>query len=144
MSRASEQSEIEADVLRVTHELLTSVYRRDTDFYRAHATEDMSAYEWFIAPGRIDGIDFHLHLMNAGGMVGVEEGARVDLLDPRVQIVGSGGDVAVVTFTLLVTYPAPGAEGGKPAFYSDNQTRVLVREGDTWRMVHFHRSPTHA
>jgi hypothetical protein len=30
----------------------------------------MSAYEWFIAPGRIDGIDFHLHLMGAGGWSG--------------------------------------------------------------------------
>jgi hypothetical protein len=49
--------------------------------------------------------------------------------------------VAVVTFTLLVTYPAEGS--AKPAFYSDNQTRVLVHRDGIWVMVHFHRSPTH-
>jgi hypothetical protein len=65
----------------------------------------------------------------------------VDLLAPRVQICGDAGDVAVVTFTLLVTYPAEGS--AKPAFYSDNQTRVLVRRDGIWMMVHFHRSPTH-
>ncbi len=134
-------NETEQEVLDVTRQLIESVYRRDLDFYRAHATEDMSAYEWFIAPARIDGLAFHLHLMGAGGMVGVDENSRVDLLDPRVQLCGSAEDVAIVTFTLLVTYPAVGQ--GKPAFYTDNQTRVLVRDGDTWKMIHFHRSPTH-
>lgn len=136
-------TDTEAEVLEVTRQLIESVYRRDLEFYRAHATEDMSAYEWFIAPARIDGLDFHLHLMGAGGMVGVDEQSRVDLLDPRVQLCGTsgGGDVAIVTFTLLVTYPTAGT--GKPAFYSDNQTRVLVREDGNWKMVHFHRSPTH-
>ena len=134
-------TETEAEVLEITRQLIEAVYRRDLDFYRAHATEDMSAYEWFIAPARIDGLDFHLHLMGAGGMVGVDEQSRVDLLDPRVQLCGAGGDVAVITFTLLVTYPESGT--GKPAFYSDNQTRVLVREEGDWKMIHFHRSPTH-
>ena len=133
--------ELEDEVLSVTEELLRAVYRQDVEFYKAHATEDMSAFEWFIAPGRIDGVDFHLHLTGSGGMTGVEEGARVDLLAPRVQIVGASQDVAVVTFTLLVTYPTA---GGKPSFYSDNQTRVLEKDmNDVWKMVHFHRSPTH-
>src|ERR687893_526060 len=120
----------EQEALETTRRLIESVYRRDLDFYRAHATEDMSAYEWFIAPARVDGLDFHLHLMGAGGMVGVHAESRVDLLDPRVQICGAAGDVAVVTFTLLVTFPA--TDTGKPTFYTDNQTRVLVRDGDTW------------
>lgn len=133
----------ETQVLEVTRGLIESVYRGDLDFYRAHATEDMSAYEWFIAPARVDGLDFHLHLMGSGGMVGVHSESRVDLLAPRVQICGAAGDVAVVTFTLLVTFPAEGA--AKPSFYTDNQTRILVRAGDgTWQMNHFHRSPTHA
>ena len=134
-------TETEAEVLDLTRRLIESVYRRDLDFYRAHATEDMSAYEWFIAPARIDGLDFHLHLMGAGGMVGVHEESRVDLLDPRVQLCGAARDVAVVTFTLLVTYPAAGT--GIPTFYTDNQTRVLVCEDGAWKMIHFHRSPTH-
>jgi hypothetical protein len=75
-------------------------------------------------------------------MVGVDENARVDLLNPEVRLLGAGGDAALVTFTLLVTYPAEGS--GKPSFYSDHQTRVFERSGDTWKMVHFHRSPPHA
>ena len=135
-------TELEQQLLALTRQLLEAVYRRDTDFYAAHSTADMTAYEWFIAPERIDGIDFHLHLMNAGGMVGVDENARVDLLNPQVRLLGASGDAALVTFTLLVTYPAEG--GGKPSFYSDHQTRVFERAGETWKMVHFHRSPTHA
>jgi len=135
----------ESEVLDATRRLLESVYRQDVEYYRAHSAEDMSAYEWFIAPGRIDGVDFHLHLTASGGMTGVSEQARVDLIAPRVQIVGAAGDVAVVTFTLLVTYPGADSGGGrgKPTFYTDNQTRVLVKDGDLWEMVHFHRSPTH-
>jgi Calcium/calmodulin dependent protein kinase II Association. len=134
--------ELEDEALEATQQLLEAVYRQDAEYYRAHATEDMSAYEWFIAPGRIDGVDFHLHLTAAGGMTGVSAQARVDLIAPRVQIVGASNDVAIVTFTLLVTYP--GGENGKATFYTDNQTRVLVKDGDgIWKMVHFHRSPTH-
>lgn len=133
---------LELEVLEATQRLLESVYRQDVEYYKTHSAEDMSAYEWFIAPGRIDGVDFHLHLTASGGMTGVSAQARVDLIAPRVQIVGAAEDVAVVTFTLLVTYP--GADGGgKPTFYTDNQTRVLVKEWDAWKMVHFHRSPTH-
>lgn len=133
----------EAEILALTRQLLEAVYRRDTDFYEAHSTTDMTAYEWFIAPERIPGVDFHLHLMSAGGMVGVDENARVDLLNPHVRLLGGSGDAALVTFTLLVTYPAEG--NGKPSFYSDHQTRVFERSGgDVWKMVHFHRSPTHA
>lgn len=131
----------EAEVLALTRQLLEAVYRKDTDFYAAHSAADMTAYEWFIAPERIPGVDFHLHLMNAGGMVGVDENARVDLLNPHVRLLGAAGDAALVTFTLLVTFPAENS--AKPGFYSDHQTRVFERDGDTWKMVHFHRSPTH-
>ncbi len=133
---------MEAEILGLTRRLLEAVYRKDTDFYQAHSTTDMTAYEWFIAPERIPGVDFHLHLMSAGGMVGVDENARVDLLNPQVRLLGANGDAALVTFTLLVTYPAEGS--AKPSFYSDHQTRVFERSGgETWKMVHFHRSPTH-
>lgn len=135
---------VRAEVLEATRALLESVYRADRDYYTANVDADLTAYEWFIAPSRIDGLDFHLHLMGEGGLEGVDAKARVDLLDPKVQLAGGtdGADVAVVTFTLLVTYPAAGT--GKPTFYSDNQTRVLARDGESgWKLIHFHRSPTH-
>jgi hypothetical protein len=33
-------------------------------------------------------------------------------------------------------------ENGKPRWTTFNETRVFVRQGDGWKMAHFHRSPT--
>lgn len=69
-------------------------------------------------PYRVDGIDFHLTLIEAGGN---GSPTRVDLLTPRVQ---AYGDTAIITYTLLKTF----AEPGLPAtFKTTNETRVFAR-----------------
>ncbi|MGO8670088.1 MAG: nuclear transport factor 2 family protein [Capsulimonadaceae bacterium] len=124
---------IETEVLDATRRMLKAMHDKDVDTYRACCADDVSAFEWYITPYRVDGIDFHLSLIAAGG-----NGAptRIDLLTPRVQI---HGESAVVTYTLLKTF-AP--DGKKPAFTTTNETRVFVRTGGAWKMVHLHKSPT--
>jgi len=96
----------------------------------------MSSYEWYIAPNRIDGLEFHLKLIEGGG-----NGApsRLDLLTPRVQVYG---DTAIVNYTLLKTVFGRPEVLLPPEFSTINETRVFVKLDGAWKMVHLHKSPT--
>jgi len=122
------------EVLDITRRMLDAMYSGDAEVHRAHSAEDMSSYEWYIAPQRIDGAGFHLKLIEAGGngTLGFWE-----MLTPRVQVYG---DTAIVCYTLLKT--AAGAEGQAASFSTMNETRVFVKLGGVWQMVHLHKSPT--
>ena len=119
------------DVLAITRQMLDAMYTADPEVHRRHCTEDMSSFEWYIAPYRIDGLEFHLDLIKAGGN---GTPTRLDLLTPRVQVYG---DTAIVNYTLLKTM----AVDGKAEFSRMNETRVFVRQDGVWKMVHLHKSP---
>ena len=119
------------EVLAITRQMLDAMYTADPEVHRRHCTEDMSSFEWYIAPYRIDGLEFHLDLIKAGGN---GTPTRLDLLTPRVQVYG---DTAIVNYTLLKTMAA----GGKAEFSRMNETRVFVRQEGVWKMAHLHKSP---
>jgi hypothetical protein len=121
----------EEEVLNITRRMLDAMYTNDPEVHRMHSLEDMSSFEWYIAPYRIDGLEFHLELIAAGG-----NGAptRLDLLTPRVQVYG---DTAIVNYTLLKT--TVGSDQAQ--FTRINETRVFVREEGVWKMAHLHKSP---
>ncbi len=123
----------EEEVLAITRQMLDAMYTADPAVHRRHCAEDMSSYEWYIAPQRIDGLDFHLALIAGGGN---GEPSRLDLLTPRVQIYG---DTAIVNYTLLKTTLS---ETVPPVFSAMNETRVFVKMDGAWKMVHLHKSPT--
>lgn len=123
---------VEDEIIAVTRKMLDAMHAQDTKAYHEWCAEDVSAFEWYIAPYRVDGIDFHLTLIEAGG-----NGAptRLDLLTPRVQVYG---ETAIITYTLLKTF----ASQGKPStFTTTNETRVFARHDGIWKMVHLHKSP---
>jgi ketosteroid isomerase-like protein len=122
----------EEEVLDITRRMLEAMYTADSDVHRQYCAEDMSSFEWYIAPYRIDGADFHLALIEAGGNAPV---ARFDMLTPRVQVYG---DTAIVNYTLLRTTVS---EDRAAAFARMNETRVFVRLDGAWKMVHLHKSP---
>jgi len=129
-------ADAEEEVLAITRQMLDAMYTADPEVHRRHCAEDMSSYEWYIAPNRIDGLEFHLKLIEGGG-----NGApsRLDLLTPRVQVYG---DTAIVNYTLLKTvFPGPGILM-PPDFSTINETRVFVKLDGVWKMVHLHKSPT--
>ena len=95
---------------------------------RISCYEDVCAY-------RIDGLEFHLALIQQMSGSPVNRPARFDMLTPRVQIYG---DTGIVTYTRLMTYD----EAGRPRWTTFNETRVFVRQDGAWRMAHFHRSPS--
>ncbi len=123
----------EEEVLEITRQMLNAMYTADPEVHRRHSTEDMSSYEWYIAPQRIDGLEFHLKLIEGGGNGGA---SSLEMLTPRVQVYG---DTAIVNYTLLKTTLA---ENALPQFSTMNETRVFVKLEGIWKMVHLHKSPT--
>ena len=134
-------------ILDVLHRNLQASWDGDVETYRATTAEDVSFFEWYISPQRIDGIDFHLRELRvhraviSGGVDPSQDGeSRVEheILQPRVQIYG---DTAIVTFTLLIRAVSDAGVVHK----SHNETRVFHNFGTAdvpqWKLVHCHKSP---
>jgi len=123
----------EQEIWEFLHRHLHSIFSRDAETYRATTGEDLSLYEWFVAPHRQDGLDFHLFMIehNWAGMIG---DYRYDLLEPRLQ---RYGDTAIVSYTFMLS--VDNFEGIDHRLH--NESRVLVRRDGAWQVVHVHKSP---
>ena len=132
---------------------LQAIFDGDVDTYKRTTAEDLGLYEWYIVPQRIDGIPFHEFLMseaartNAAPMTGdalISGGQRpaerprvhFDLSNYREQVYG---DTAICSYTLLISTSA----GNGVSVRSYNETRVIVKLGGAWQVVHVHKSPTY-
>lgn len=133
-------TEPEATILDVLERNLSSIWEGDVEAYGATTAEDVSFYEWYISPQRIDGLDFHLRELRVhADVVGGGGPVEHEILQPRVQVYGA---TAIVTYTLLLRIR--GEEGVK--HQSHNETRVFHNFGGgndeaTWKLVHCHKSP---
>lgn len=121
---------------------LQSIQDNDTQTYGETTAEDLTLYEWWITPHCIDGLPFHEFMMTSNAARGAVFGAegkaksptRFDLSNLHIQ---NYGDTAVASYTLLISTATP--DGVKVAFH--NESRVIVRQKGTWKVVHAHRSP---
>jgi ketosteroid isomerase-like protein len=124
---------VQRELLAVTDRLLTAIMTGDTETYASLCTPDLSCFE-DVCAHRIDGVTFHLHLLERTAARRGAQAERCDILSPRVQVYG---DAAIVTYTRLLTY---GNDDGA-RWETFNETRVFVRTESGWKMAHFHRSP---
>jgi len=121
---------------------LQSIQDNDTQAYAETTAEELTLYEWWITPHRIDGLPFHEFMMTSNAERGTVFGAetfsksptRFDLSNLQVQ---NYGDTAIASYTLLISTAT--ADGVKVA--SHNESRVMVRLNGTWKVVHVHKSP---
>ena len=121
---------------------LQAVQENDTKTYNETTAEDLTLYEWWITPHRIDGLPFHEFMMFSNAERGTVFGAeakgkattRFDLSNLRVQ---NYGETAIASYTLLISTAS--AKGVKVA--SHNESRVIVKQNDMWKVVHVHKSP---
>ena len=126
-------SDVEKDIWDTVHRHLQSIFSRDKATYEATTAEDLSLYEWFVTPHRQDGLPFHLFMIEQS-WVGTETDFRYDLWEPRLQIYG---DTAIVSYTFMLST----VRDGVISHHSHNESRVLVKNQDGWRIVHVHKSP---
>ncbi len=130
------------EVVEFLKKHLQAIQDNDTQAYRETVAEDLTLYEWWVTPHRIDGFPFHEFMMKSnaerGAVFGAEGNARsrtrLDLSNLRVQ---RYGDTAIASYTLLISTAAP--EGVRVA--SHNESRVMVKLGGAWKVVHVHKSP---
>jgi hypothetical protein len=134
-------------VLQVLNRNLKSAWSGDAETYRATTAPDVSFFEWYVTPQRIDGIEFHLRELEAAAHIsrlaaerGEENTTRfdVEVLQPRVQLYG---DTAIVSYTFMSRVVTADGVTRK----SNNETRVFHNFGSAgapdWRLVHCHKSP---
>lgn len=123
---------------------LRSIWEGDVESYRATTAADVSFYEWYISPQRIDGLDFHLREINvhraviSGASRADERRIEHEVLQPRVQCYG---DTAILCYTLFIRSWGEGGVTHK----SHHETRVFHNFGSDgapdWKLVHCHKSP---
>jgi ketosteroid isomerase-like protein len=123
---------VEEELLDVTRRMMTAIHAGDYETYRSLCSPDLTAFENDVAPYRIDGVEFHLDLIESAREQ-FSHLLRFDILQPSVQVFG---DAAVIAYTRLLTF----AGDVPPAWRTSNETRVFIRMGGHWRMVHFHRT----
>ena len=132
---------------------LQGIFDYDVELYKATTAAELALYEWYITPHRIDGIPFHEFLMTEAARAGAVPLTGEGLLDnqaqrpaqpPRVRFDLSNyreqlyGDTAIASYTLLVST----STGAGVTVRSYNESRVMVRFPDGWKVVHVHKSPS--
>lgn len=126
---------------------LQSILENDVAEYHATTSTDLTLYEWWITPHRLDGLPFHDFMMAENARRGSVFGApdlppderekpstRFDLANLRIQ---RYNDFAIASYTLLTsTATAQGVH-----VISHNESRVLAKLEGSWKVVHVHKSP---
>jgi hypothetical protein len=130
------------EVISFLKDHLQSIQDNDTRAYAETTAQDLTLYEWWVTPHRIDGLPFHEFMMTSnaerGTVFGSESNAklatRFDLSNLRIQ---EYGDTAIASYTLLISTAT--SEGVKVA--SHNESRVMIKQDGEWKVVHVHKSP---
>lgn len=122
---------------------LNGIMNNDIASYHETTAADLTLYEWWVTPHRLDGLPFHEFMMTAndsrGSVFGAEEKgkSRFDLSNLHIQ---RYGDTAIASYTLLISTSSP--DGVKVAAH--NESRVMVKLNGTWKVVHVHKSPAYS
>ena len=122
------------ELLEITWRMLEAIHTGDWKTYEDYTADDLSCYE-DVCAYRIDGLEFHSSLIRQMSKDPKNRPERFDILTPRIQM---HGDTGIVTYTRLMTFD----DSGKPRWQTYNETRVFLKLAGSWKMVHFHRSPT--
>ena len=126
---------VQRELLDITWRMLEAIGTGDASTYAALSAPELSCFE-DVCAYRIDGLEFHLALIRQMAQNPDAQPARFDILAPRVQVYGD--HTGIVTYTRLMTYD----ENGRPKWRTFNESRVFIKMEGSWKMTHFHRSPT--
>ncbi len=127
---------------------LEAIRENDVSTYHLTTSPDLTLYEWWVTPHRIEGLSFHDFMMESQSARGTvfgtqsspasgtpsENQVRFDLANLKIQ---HFGDTAIASYTLLIS----AADRSGVVVTSHNESRVLVRQNNQWQVVHVHKSP---
>ncbi len=124
---------------------LNGIMSNDIASYNETTAEELTLYEWWVTPHRLDGLPFHEFMMTAnadrGSVFGAEDKGQkaVSRFDLSNLLIQRYGDTAIASYTLLISTSLP--EGVKVAAH--NESRVMVKMDGQWKVVHVHKSPAY-
>ncbi len=140
-----------SEVRSFLNEHLSAIFANDIDTYHATTVPELSLYEWHVTPHRIDGWPFHDFMMSemsredtAGIALDPHPPEEQSAIDVRVHFELANyreqvyGDTAICTYTMLIS---KGTTRGVQVV-SYNETRVMIKLKDQWKVVHVHKSPS--
>lgn len=132
---------------------LQGIIDNNIEAYHRTTVPELTLYEWYITPHRIDGMPFHDFMMSeaarddtAGmaldpnppdGRPGDKARVRFELANYHEQ---RYGDTAICSYTMLLSKGT--AEGVSVVSY--NESRVIIKLEGEWKVVHVHKSPAWA
>ncbi len=119
-------------LLQLTEQLLESVSKRDWHTYASLCDEQMTCFEPEAKGHLVEGMPFHRFYFQLGGG---STATNQTLCQPKVHLLG---DVGVVAYTRLQQRLDA---DGHPRTWAWNESRVWQRQGEQWKLIHFHRSP---
>jgi ketosteroid isomerase-like protein len=133
---------VDEEIIEFLKKHMGSIQENDTKTYNETTAEDLTLYEWWVTPHRIDGLPFHEFMMASNAERGTVFGAegkgktttRLDFSNLHIQ---RYGDTAIASYTMLISTAT--AEGVKVA--SHNESRVMIKLDGAWKVVHVHKSP---
>lgn len=134
---------MDAEIYEALAANLKAVQENDAAAYRQSTADELTLYEWWVTPNRIDGLPFHEFMMESNASRGTVFGSdvtqkassRFDLSNLMIQ---RYGDVGIASYTLLISTALP--EGVQVV--SHNESRVMVKQAGQWKVVHVHKSPS--
>jgi hypothetical protein len=125
---------------------IRAIMENDLAAYHETTHEDLTLYEWFVTPHRIDGLAFHDFMMESNAERGTIFGSnifpgdpedvptRFDLANLRIQCYEN---TAIASYTLLISKNLP----INVEVLAHNESRVMVKINGKWKVVHCHKSP---
>jgi hypothetical protein len=137
----------EREITKFLMHHIQSILDNDLSAYHASTSPDLTLYEWYVTPHRVDGIPFHDFMMESNAARGTVFGApteegqgeeptltRFDLANLKIQ---QYGHTAIATYTLLLS----SALSAGVEVVAHNESRVMVKQDGNWQVVHCHKSP---
>jgi hypothetical protein len=123
---------------------LQAIMENDVETYHATTSSDLTLYEWWVTPQRIDGLPFHDFMMSEnekrGAVFGEEadpsqkSSTRLDLANLHIQ---RYGHTAIASYTMLLST----ALSTGVRVVAHNESRVMIKHQGNWQVVHVHKSP---
>jgi hypothetical protein len=125
-------TEIEREVLELTHRLLDSIAKADWETYQLLCDPSLTCFEPEARNQLVAGLDFHRYYFALGAR---KTAVNTTICAPQVRVLGA--DAVVVSYVRLVQSLDA---AGTPQTSRSEETRIWQRHDGVWKHVHFHRS----
>ena len=126
--------QMKKDALFKVQCIIYSISISDYSMYQQHVLPNVTCFEPETQGALVEGLNFH-QFEFLSMIKGPQVTKNVTLISPHVQLIGTEG--AVVCYTRVTQYSKP---NGEMIHKRCNETRVLVRTSEGWKMSHVHRS----